>query len=259
MCILFVAVNQHKNYPLIIAANRDEFFNRDTAESHIWPPAQSQTTEHELLAGKDLQAGGTWMGINKQGYIASLTNIRAPQKNSSDAITRGKLVSHYLQKPNNNYHHVLSASKERYNGYNLLFGQWNELSVYNNHTDQLQALTDGFYGLSNASLNSPWPKINKGVSKLEEYCQDGHSINPDILFTLLLDKTLAADEDLPQTGIPIDWERRLSSIFILGDEYGTRSSTVLKVDKQQNVQWYERTYNNQAKCISTQSFNFSIN
>ena len=140
-----------------------------------------------------------------------------------------------------------------------MFGKWNKLAVYNNHLDQLQPLTDGYYGLSNASLNSPWPKINKGVGKLEEYCQDGHDINPDILFTLLLDKSLAADENLPQTGVPIDWERRLSSIFILGDEYGTRSSTVLKIDKQQNVQWYERTYNNTATCTSSQSFNFSIN
>ena len=253
MCILFVAVNQHKDYPLIIAANRDEFFKRGTAESHIWD------SEQGIIAGKDLQAGGTWMGINKQGYIASLTNIRDPKKTSENAITRGKLVSHYLQTPLEEYQKTLSASKDNYNGYNLLFGKWNKLAVYNNHLDQLQPLTDGYYGLSNASLNSPWPKINKGVGKLEEYCQDGHDINPDILFTLLLDKSLAADENLPQTGVPIDWERRLSSIFILGDEYGTRSSTVLKIDKQQNVQWYERTYNNTATCTSSQSFNFSIN
>lgn len=253
MCILFVAVNQHKDYPLIIAANRDEFFNRGTSESHIWD------SEHGIIAGKDLQAGGTWMGINKEGYIASLTNIRDPQKISADAITRGELVSHYLQQPVDRYFKTLSSGKENYNGYNLLFGKWDNLSVYNNHLDKLQHLTDGYYGLSNASLNSPWPKINKGVGKLEEYCQDGHDINPDILFTLLLDKNLAADKELPQTGIPIDWERRLSSIFIVGDEYGTRSSTVLKVDKQQNVTWFERTYDNTATCTSSQSFHFSIN
>jgi uncharacterized protein with NRDE domain len=253
MCILFVAVNQHKDYPLIIAANRDEFFNRDTAASHIWD------SEHGIIAGKDLQAGGAWMGINKQGCIASLTNIRNPQKIWTDAITRGELVSHYLQKPVDAYHQTLSASKDNYNGYNLLFGKWNALAVYNNHLDKIQELSDGYYGLSNASLNSPWPKINKGVGKLEEYCQDGHDINPDILFELLLDKSLAADVDLPQTGVPIDWERRLSSIFILGDEYGTRSSTVLKIDKQQNAQWYERTYDNKATCTSSQSFHFAIN
>ncbi|WP_339723305.1 NRDE family protein [uncultured Paraglaciecola sp.] len=253
MCILFVAVNQHKDYPLIIAANRDEFFKRETAESHLWHIGNG------IIAGKDLQAGGTWMGINKQGYIASLTNVRDPQKISADAITRGELATHYLQKPDVNYQQILRSSKDNYNGYNLLFGKWNELAVYNNHLDQIQQLSSGYYGLSNASLNSPWPKINKGVAKLEEYCQDGHDINPEVLFNLLLDKTLAADEDLPQTGVPIDWERRLSSIFILGEDYGTRSSTVLKVDKQQNVDWYERTYDNTATCTSSQSFHFSIN
>jgi len=252
MCILFVAVNQHKDYPLIIAANRDEFFNRETSESHIWDP------EHGIIAGKDLQAGGTWMGINKHGYVASLTNIRDPKRVSANVVTRGELVSHYLQYPESGYRQTLSTNKSHYNGYNLLFGKWNNLSVYNNHLDQLQHLVDGYYGLSNASLNSPWPKINKGVSKLQDYCQSGHSINPEVLFTLLLDTSPAADEDLPKTGIPIDWERRLSSIFILGDEYGTRSSTVLKVDKQQNVQWYERTYDNTARCTSSQFFHFSI-
>lgn len=253
MCILFVAVNQHQDYPLIIAANRDEFFNRETAESHLWDSAQG------IIAGQDLQAGGTWMGINKQGYIASLTNIRDPKKICANAITRGELVSHYLQHPVKEYQQTLRASKENYNGYNLLFGKWNKLAVYNNHLDRQQALTDGYYGLSNASLNSPWPKINKGVGKLQEYCQDGHDINPDILFTLLLDKQLAADEDLPKTGMPIEWERRLSAIFIVGNEYGTRSSTVLAVDKQKNVTWYERTYDNNATCTSSQSFHFSIN
>ena len=253
MCILFVAVNQHKDYPLIIAANRDEFFKRETAESHLW------NSGHGIIAGKDLQAGGTWMGINQQGYLASLTNVRDPKRVCTDAITRGELVTHYLQKPVENYQQILSTSKDNYNGYNLLFGKWNELTVYNNHLDQIQQLTSGYYGLSNASLNSPWPKINKGVGKLEEYCQDGHDINPEVLFSLLLDKSLAADEDLPQTGIPIDWERRLSSIFILGEEYGTRSSTVLKVDNQQNVTWFERTYDNTATCTSSKSFHFSIN
>ncbi|WP_299076987.1 NRDE family protein [uncultured Paraglaciecola sp.] len=253
MCILFVAVNQHKDYPLIIAANRDEFFKRGTAQSHFWGPEQN------MLAGKDLQAGGTWMGINKQGFIASLTNIRDPQKVRADAITRGELVSHYLRTPVNNYQHKLSLNKADYNGYNLLFGKWHSLAVYNNHLDKTQPLTDGYYGLSNATLNSPWPKTNKGVEMLQQYCQNGHDILPEKLFELLLDKHLAADQDLPQTGIPIEWERRLSAIFITGEDYGTRSSTVLTIDKDQKVQWQERSYDNTATCIAKQSFQFNIN
>jgi uncharacterized protein with NRDE domain len=252
MCILFVAVNQHKNYPLVIAANRDEFFKRETAQSYFWKCKQN------ILAGKDMEAGGTWMGINQQGYIASLTNIRDPLRISCNVRTRGELVSNYLAQPSKNYAQLLRLNKDNYNGYNLLFGKWDNLSAYNNHLDKIQPLTNGYYGLSNATLNSPWPKIDKGVAKLEQYCQDGHDIDPNILFDLLVDTSLAPDDKLPKTGVPIDWERRLSSIFILGEEYGTRSSTVLKVDNQQNVEWYERTYNNQAKCISSQSFRFSI-
>jgi len=252
MCILFVAVNQHQDYPLIIAANRDEFFNRETQQSHLWHG------QNRIIAGKDLQAGGTWMGINQHGYLASLTNIRDPKTFNEHAVTRGELVSHYLKTPSHDYAKVLMASRHSYNGYNLLFGKWNELAVYNNHLNSLQTLTTGYYGLSNANLNSPWPKINKGVNKLEEYCQDGHDINPEILFSLLLDTQQAPDHNLPETGVPLDWERRLSSIFILGDDYGTRSSTILKVDKQQKVQWHERTYNNQAICTASQSFHFDI-
>lgn len=253
MCILFVAVNQHPDYPLIIAANRDEFFNRETKESFLWQGQQG------IVAGKDLQAGGTWMGVNQNGYIAALTNIRAPTTVNVNATTRGELVSHYLQSPSRSYAQKLTNSRHNYNGYNLLFGKWNDLVVYNNHLDKSQALTTGFYGLSNASLNSPWPKINKGVSQLAEYCQQDQAIKPEVLFNLLLDTQQAPDQDLPITGVPLDWERRLSSIFILGEEYGTRSSTVITVNNDQQLQWHERTYNNQAVCTSSQSFHFDIN
>ncbi|MCF2946853.1 NRDE family protein [Paraglaciecola aquimarina] len=253
MCILFVAVNQHKDYPLIIAANRDEFFNRQTAESHFWPKTE------QVLAGKDLVAGGSWMGINQDGFIAALTNIRNPEKVNNQAITRGTLVSQYLETPNVDYAQTLAQTKHQYNGYNLLFGQWNKLSVYNNHLDTLQALDTGVYGLSNANLNSPWPKIQKGVSQLEEYCRSDFPIDANTLFELLLDNTKADDPHLPKTGVPIELERHLSSIFIQGDDYGTRSSTVLTIDKNHKVNWQERTYNSQAVCTSKQNFHFNIN
>ena len=255
MCILFVAVNQHKDYPLIIAANRDEFFARPTSPSKFWEHYPDQ------LSGIDEQAGGTWMGITRSGRMAALTNIRDPQKVNNEAITRGELVSHYLQGEQTiaDYLTALQCSRDNYNGYNLLFGPWQDLSVYNNHLNQTQKLTTGVYGLSNASLNSPWPKINKGTFKLEEYCHDGHPIETDKLFALLKDSTQAADTHLPKTGIPLDWERRLSSIFILGEEYGTRSSTILLIDKNQNVTWKERSFDNQTACIAERNYNFSIN
>lgn len=252
MCILFVAIEQNQDYPLIIAANRDEFFNRSTAESGFWPDNKN------ILAGRDLLAGGSWMGINRDGYIAALTNIRNPERINPQAITRGELVTNYLTDTPNDYPQQLKQSKELYNGYNLMFGKWNALKVYNNHLDQVAPLKSGIFGLSNEKLDSSWPKINKGKYKMETLCLTQPNITPEHLFELLFDSAQAEDNHLPSTGIPIEQERRLSPIFILGETYGTRSSTVLTIDKNQKVSWYERTYNNQAECVSEQSFHFNI-
>ena len=253
MCILFIAVKQHEHYPLIIAANRDEFFVRPTVHSHFWPASPN------ILAGVDQQASGTWMGVNTQGHIAALTNIRAPNNVQANAISRGLLVKNYLQNPSGYSVADMQNTRNHYNGYNLLFGRWDDLKVYNNHQNQLNSLSTGVYGLSNASLNIPWPKINKGILGLSHYCQSGHSIKDEDLFTLLLDNTQASDAQLPKTGVPLEWERKLSSIFVRSEGYGTRSSTLLKVDINHHVSWLERTYNQDTQCISEQNFEFDIN
>jgi uncharacterized protein with NRDE domain len=228
---------------------------------HLVKKPEHLATTPGLLAGKDLQAGGTWMGITRTGRLAALTNIRDPKKIRQDVITRGELVSQYLQglQQQDTYLAQLQRSQAQYNGYNLLFGQWHSLQVYNNHLDQVEQLRSGVYGLSNASLNSPWPKINKGTMQLTEYCHDGHSIEPEKLFDLLKNMHQAEDAYLPKTGVPIEWERQLSSIFIKGEDYGTRSSTVLLIDKNQQVTWQERTFDNQAICISQKNYNFGLN
>lgn len=254
MCILFIAVKQHPDYPLIIAANRDEFHNRPTHTSSFW-------ADHpQLLAGKDLRAGGTWMGINRNGRLSALTNVRDPQKINPDAISRGELVTHYLlgSDDNDKYLERLKASKHLYNGYNLLFGPWHDLSVYNNHTDEVHGLVPGVYGLSNANLNSPWPKINNGVNKLKYHCQQATPLNTDTLFSILLDQTRTTDDLLPQTGVPIEWERKLSSIFIQSEEYGTRSSTLLLIDKHHQAHWQEHTFANNGQVVEHKSFNFAL-
>ena len=255
MCILFIAVNQHRDYPLIIAANRDEFTDRPTRSSGFW-------NEHPgLLAGKDLKAGGTWMGINTQGKVAALTNVRDPQKIDPDARSRGELVTDFLTDDsigNQTYFDKLSSTKDRYNGYNLLFGHWRDLWVYNNHKGSLDKLKDGVYGLSNDDLNSPWPKINKGMLALEDYCHTDESLDSDHLFDLLRDKTQAQDKYLPQTGVPIEWERKLSSIFISAQGYATRSSTLLLIDQQGQVSWEEHSYDPDGKCFEEKNFQFSL-
>lgn len=254
MCILFIAIKQHPDFPLIIAANRDEFHQRPTLVSSFWP------NNSNILAGTDLQAGGTWMGINRNGRLSALTNVRDPQRIDPQAKTRGELVTQYLANEYNNveYLHALKRSQVEYNGYNLLFGDWRNLWVYNNHQDQVEHLSAGFHGLSNASLNSPWPKIDKGVRNLEHYCTASDNLDSDALFELLLDDTQAEDQYLPQTGVPIEWERKLSSIFIQSEEYGTRSSTVLLIDNNQGVTWKERTFDAEAKITEQKNFQFVL-
>ena len=254
MCILFIAVKQHPLYPLIIAANRDEFHARPTQAAHFWE------TNNRILAGKDLTAGGTWMGINTKGSIAALTNIRAPGKERKNAITRGELVANFISKntSQSDYLQQLKISHDQYNGYNLLFGSINQLQVYNSFEDTAYELEDGVYGLSNASLNSPWPKLDIGRSALADYCSHANILNHEHLFELLANKLPAKDEELPNTGISVELEKTLSSIFIISQEYGTRSSTILLVDNNQEVYWEERTFANTGELTNTVVHTFKL-
>lgn len=254
MCILFIAVNQHPKFSLIIAANRDEFYQRPTLHSQFWPEYP------QLLGGKDQLAGGTWMGVTKQGYISALTNIRAPHLNQENAQSRGQLVLDYLTKPalRDSYVQKLHHARTEFNGYNLLYGKWHDLAVYNNHEDSLQFLDSGFYGLSNANLNSPWPKINHGVQALKEYCENTDVLEPEALLDLMRNEEKAKDHLLPQTGVPENWEKQLSSIFINTEGYGTRTSTIFWIDHQQNAFWYERTFDQKAQIIGDQKYQFAI-
>jgi uncharacterized protein with NRDE domain len=157
------------------------------------------------------------------------------------------------------YAQTLAESKAQYNGYNLLFGKLDQLYVYNNFDDACVPLDSGVYGLSNASLNSPWPKISTGRDALAKYCQHADVLDTEHLFELLHNDRLADDNALPKTGVSLEWERRLSSIFIQSLEYGTRSSTVLLIDHHQHVVWEERSFNAQAEQTSVQHFEFDIN
>ncbi len=247
MCILFIAIKQHPLYPLIIAANRDEFNARPTQASMFWEKHPS------VLAGRDLTAGGSWMGINTKGDIAALTNIRAPNEERQISTSRGELVINYLISDNNSaqYLHQLQSARLDYSGYNLLFGNLTNLQVYNSFEDVSYTLEKGVYGLSNASLNSPWPKIDAGRNALANYCRNADILSFEHLFELLGNRQPAKDEELPQTGISFEWEKMLSSIFIQSTDYGTRSSTILLLDNKSQVYWEERTFSPNAELVNT--------
>ncbi len=223
MCLILLAWRAHPNYPLVAAANRDEFFARPTARAAFWPEAPG------VLAGRDLQAGGTWLGIGPRGRFAALTNYRDPAAQRPDAASRGALVAGFLTGDEDaaTYTARVAAEAGAYNGFNLLCGDGARLFWYSNVGGPPRELAPGVYGLCNHLLDTPWPKVQAAKSALRE----GLDALPDDrrLFDLLRDDGIHPDADLPRTGVSLDWERLLSAAFVRAPGYGTRSSTVVTV------------------------------
>lgn len=226
MCLILIAHRCHPRYEFVVAANRDEYYDRPTASLAFWDDTP------QVLAGRDLKEGGTWMGVTRTGRFAAITNYRDPSRILSGAPSRGHLVSAYLQgvESAGAYLERLVPQAGRYNGFNLLLGDAAGLYYYSNRAGAPQSLPPGLYGLSNHVLDTPWPKVRRGVSVLREVLDLRSDRLPDGLLRLLADRTLASDAELPQTGVPLEWERWLSPIFIVAPGYGTRSSTVLTVE-----------------------------
>ena len=254
MCLIFLSFNQHPDYPLIIAANRDEFYDRPASSIGLWPEYPN------ILAGKDLTGGGTWFGVTKSGYFAMLTNYRDMANIKANAPTRGKLVLDYLagEFDASNYLLALDASASLYNGYNIILGTLNDPWYYSNQNHELFRLGTGLYGLSNALLDTKWPKVETGKDKFKQIIE-GESLDFEALFSFMYDKTLAPDDKLPDTGIGYEKEKLLSSMFIELPGYGTRNTTLLVRDKDDNVQIIERTYTQPDDSTSELKFEFSIN
>jgi len=239
MCLILIAYRTHPRYPLIVAANRDEFYDRPTAPATFWE------TEPPILAGKDLRSGGTWFGISRQGRIAALSNFRDPRTVKKDAPSRGSLVTKFLLGafPAADYLAALQQRAAEYNGYSMIFGNWQQLYVYSNKGAMPPLLQPGIHGLSNHLLDTPWPKVSQGKNALAAVLAKGGEPAVEELFALLADSSMPADNLLPDTGIGLEWERLLAPLFISGPVYGTRSSTILMIDQDATVSFYERTYN----------------
>jgi len=236
MCLILLAWQVHPDYPLVVAANRDEFFARRTAAADFWDDAP------DVLAGRDLEAGGTWLGMARDGRFAALTNYRDPSRNMPDAPSRGELVSRFLagRESPQAYLELLESSASRYNGFNLVFGDLGEMRYFSNCGEREQALSPGVYGLSNHLLDTPWPKVARGKSALSVALQALPDQAP--LFALLEDDRIAPDEALPRTGVSLEWERLLSAAFIRSCDYGTRSATVLLRGVDDRVRFSEQAF-----------------
>lgn len=253
MCLIFLSLHQHPHYKLIIAGNRDEFYERKTAAADYW-------TDHpEVLGGRDLEAGGTWMAMTRSGKISMITNYRDLKNLKSNAPSRGKLVSDYLieEKTPEDYLKNIAPYKQNFNGFNLITGSADELWYLSNYKDGIEKISSGTHGLSNALLDTPWPKVVEGKKKFEAVLKN-QSIKPDALFDVLKDDHVAPDNQLPDTGVGLERERQLSSMFIKSPGYGSRCSTVVLIDKNDHVIFAERVYDLNTFDYTLGTFEFDL-
>lgn len=237
MCLVFFSYKTTPGYHLVVAANRDEFLARPTA------PLGFFDAEQTILAGRDLQGGGTWLGITVQLRFAALTNYRNPLENRTDVPSRGEIITDYLRgnMDPGRYMQELAQRSRRYNGFNLLLGDKQDLYYHCNMATGVQKLVPGFYGLSNSLLDVPWPKVVRGKTMLYPHMVATQHVDASTLFKLLGDASRPPDDQLPNTGVGLDWERLLSSICIDGVDYGTRSSAVITVTDSGESTFYEKT------------------
>lgn len=236
MCLILVAWRVHPRFPLVVAANRDEFFARPTRPVGFWPEYPN------LVAGQDRQEGGTWMGATRHGRFAALTNFRDPAAHRDGAPSRGHMVRDFLtgtMSPEATLN-KLTGQAQAYNGFNVLLGDGQTLAWFSNVAGEPKLLSPGIYGVSNHLLDTPWPKVEAGKSAVSRAL----SALPDDgqLFDLLRDDAVHPDAELPRTGVSLDWERLLSAAFVCSPDYGTRSSTVLRMGADGMTVFDEQTW-----------------
>lgn len=239
MCLILFAHETHPEYRLVLAANRDEFYDRPTHPAGRWRDAP------QVIAGRDLRGGGTWLGVTETGRWAALTNVRDAAEFGRTAPSRGKLVAEYLRgsEPPEAYASRVTDGMEAFNGFNLLVGDAGSVWWLSNRAPELAGPVEpGIHGVSNALLDTPWPKVTRGTAELERLVSGAGTLGSDRLLGLLLDRTAAADHELPDTGVSREMERALSSPFIASPGYGTRSSTGLLIHASGTIQLVERTH-----------------
>ena len=256
MCVIYLSYQQDPYRPLLIVANRDEYYERPTKKAHFWEE------DEDILGGKDLKSGGTWFAIHRDGRWIILTNYRDPSRKVSAPRSRGLLLKNYLlskASAENFAEDIKSYTKIRnYEGFSLLWGDLQKLYFYSNIEQKAQELTAGLYGLSNHLLDTPWPKIVEGKKALAKLLQKEKPPSTDALFSFLQDPKIAEDAHLPDTGVGMEWERVLSARFICSPEYGTRASTLFHIDTSSKAYFAEQSYGREARQEGRQEFSFPL-
>lgn len=257
MCLILFSYKMHPDYRLILAANRDEFYNRPTAPLDYWD-------DHpDVLAGRDLKGRGTWLGVTTSGRIAAITNYREPDAHLENTTSRGLLICDFLtgKSTPKRYLEAVGQVSRAYNGFNLIVGDPSQLCYYSNRATRIQQLQPGLYGISNHLIDTAWPKIQRGKDLLQDQLSGREKIDIEKIWEILSDRSRPPDNELPDTGVGLDWERVLSPLFITSPDYGTRSSSVVLIDNSDRVIIQERTFFNKESEIKegeTRKYSFRI-
>lgn len=257
MCLAVMAIDSDRRFPLVVASNRDEFFDRPAAPLDWW---QRAADEAPILSGRDLVSGGTWLGLSERGGLALLTNVRGAAPVDADAPSRGAIVPAWLAAREPADRFWMRCALSGHSGFNLLAADFSSGECFwaSNHSKHPTRLTKGMYGLSNASLDTPWPKVQSLKARLRTALVAAESADALALrlFDALADRTLAPDAALPQTGVPLDWERRLSAAFIASPTqgYGTRCSTLVITERSASgplTHLWERSFDAAGSVLAT--------
>jgi len=227
----------HSEYNLIFASNRDEFYERPSLTARWW------SSNMQIIGGKDLKKGGTWLGVKKTGSFSAVTNYRDPDSYKKSAESRGSLPVEFLHNSDNpeSFFESLKKRSDLYNGFNLIAGNKDHLYHYSNIENRINSLPSGIHGISNAMLNTPWPKVERAKQLFRDKLNQ-NKISDDDLFSILSDRKKFDRKFLPKTGLSPEKEREVSSIFIKTDTYGTRCSSLLYIKKSGDIRFLERTY-----------------
>lgn len=254
MCLIVFAYKKHKKFKLILAANRDEFYKRPTMGAHQWD------TRPFIVAGRDLEQGGTWLGINEKGLFAAVTNYRQPVISNETKLSRGTILTEFLlgMEGSAAYLEKLTKKAGLYNGFNLLIGDRENLFYYSNIEFLIKKVEPGLYCISNALFDTPWPKVEFAKNKLADIIS-AENISGEEIFKLLGNDHKFPDDNLPDTGFNIELERNLSPVFIKSPFYGTRSSNFITIDYENEVNFIERVYEEDREKWQENSFSFKIN
>ena len=254
MCVILFSVGAHSRYPLIVAANRDESYARPAAPAAFW------TDPPHVYGGRDLTHGGTWLALSTTGRFASITNYRQGPRLTEAPRSRGELTRDFLagDRDAESYLAEVSRRGEDYGGYSLIAGTPERLYFCSNRGGAPHAIAPGVHGLSNRLLNEPWPKVQRGMAVLESLANASESALLSGLFETLADTTAAPDHLLPSTGIALERERDLSALFIPGETYGTRASTVVLVRSDGDVVFVERSFGPRGQPLGTTEGRFTL-